>query len=133
MNKILSLSFLIFFSPLALGADAVSALKSYIPFFEHSGVNDRYQRCSVDIYRRTGGAVMVDFISTRIHKFLVTPDLAFKRDNNYLKISQPSFVENNGVVTMSLVFEERLVKIERELCVEDRCWPSTMECSLDRW
>lgn len=133
MNKIISLSLLLSFSTFAQGADAVSALKSYIPFFEHSGVNDRYQRCSVDIYRKSGGAVMVDFISTRIHKFLVTPDLAYTSDKNYLKISQPSFAEGNGVVTMSLVFEDRLVKIERELCVEDRCWPSTMECSLDRW
>lgn len=133
MNKILSLTILLSFSPLAQAKDAVAALKSYIPFFEHHGVNDRYQRCSLDIYRKPGGAVMVDFISGKIYKFLVTPELSYKRENKYLKISQPSFPESGGEVTMSLVFEEQTVKIERLLCVEDRCWSSTMECSLDRW
>ena len=79
-KKIISLTLLISLSPVAQAADAVSALKAYIPFFEHSGVNDRYQRCSLDIYRKPGGAVMVDFISGKNHKFLVTTELPYKLD-----------------------------------------------------
>lgn len=112
---------------------AVEALKRYIPLYDHSGINGLGQNCSIDMYTRSGG-VMVELVMPRFHKFHVKPEMEYETGPQYLKISAPSFVENDGVVTNSLVFEGRNVSLERVFCKEDRCWTSTSgSCLLDRW
>lgn len=132
MKNTLLLCLFVSFPSLA-AANAVEALKSYIPLYDHYGVNDAGQKCSVDFFRRPGGAVMVEMLSPRVNKYLVEPQFPFETSEKSFKVSQPSFEENDGVVTMSLIFENSSAIIERKFCVEERCWNSRAVCHLDRW
>lgn len=132
MKNILLLCLLVSFPTLA-AVNAVEALKNYIPFYDHHGANDAGLKCSVDFYRRPGGAVMVELLTPRVNKYLVEPQLPFETSDKFFKVSQPSFEENDGIVTMSLIFENSSAIIERKFCVEERCWNSRAVCHLDRW
>ncbi|MCM2349313.1 MAG: hypothetical protein NDI69_04775 [Bacteriovoracaceae bacterium] len=132
MKNILLLCLLVSFPTLA-AANAVEALKNYIPLYDHHGVNDAGLKCSVDFYRRLGGAVMVEMLAPRVNKFLVEPQLSFGASDKSFKVSRPSFEENDGIVTMSLIFENSSAIIERKFCVEEQCWNSRTVCHLDRW
>lgn len=132
MNKIL-LVFLTLFIASFAQANAVKALKTYIPFYDHVGVNDIGQECSIDFYHRAGGEVLVELLMPRLTKFVVGPAMNFISQDNYFTVSQPSFAENNGTVTLSLVFEGANVKVERRFCLEERCWSSGKVCQLEDW
>lgn len=114
-------------------ANAVKALKSYIPLFDHPGINDIGQECSIDFYHRPGGAVLAELLMPRLTQFLIDPDMSYIAKDNYFSVSQPAFAENNGMVTLSLIFEGSNVKVERRFCLEERCWSSGKVCQLEDW
>ena len=114
-------------------ANAVSALKSYIPLYDHTGINDIGQECSIDFYHRPGGKVLVELLMPKLITFLIDPSMSFIARDSYFSASQPAFTENNGMVTLSLIFEGASVKVERQFCLEERCWSSGKVCQLEDW
>lgn len=112
--------------------NAVVALKNYIPTYDHGGVNPLGQRCSIDLYNRTGG-IMVELVMPKFSKFLVMPEMEFEAGHEFLAITAPSVPENDGIVTNSLIFQGREVSLERKYCVAEKCWSSGSTCLLDRW
>lgn len=112
--------------------NAVEALRKYIPTYDYSGVNGAGQNCSIDMYSRSGG-IMVEFVMPRFSKFLVRPEMSFELKTDFLKISAPSLVEDGGLVTNSIVFQGREVRLERNYCLNGQCWVSGSSCHLDPW
>ena len=132
MSKIVLIFSTLFIASFAQ-ANAVKALKNYIPLYDHVGVNDNGQECSIDFYHRAGDEVLVELLMPRLAKFVIKPDMSFISKDHYFSVSQPSFAENNGMVTLSLVFEGADVKVERRFCLEERCWSSGKICQLEDW
>jgi hypothetical protein len=113
-------------------ADAIIALKEYIPLYEHLGTTDTGQRCSIDFFRYQD-ALKVDLLAPRFQRFILTSSMFFESSPRFFKASQPSFSEAGGMVTMSLVFRGRDVQIRREFCKEKNCWSSGVICHLESW
>lgn len=131
MVKILFLSLAVL-SSVHAQSTAVEALKSYIPLYDHQGVNGLGRRCSIDLYHRSGG-IMVELMMPRFSKFLVSPEMKFEMAPDRLAIIRPSYPENDGTVTNGLIFEGREVRLERKYCVGEKCWTSGTPCLLDAW
>lgn len=127
----LLLCFLLFLPTLAK-ADAIKALKDYIPFYEHQGTTDTGQRCSIDFFRYQD-TLKVDLLAPRFQRFILSSNMTFESAPHFFKATQPSFPENGGVITMSLTFKGRNVQIEREYCKDEDCWSSGVICHLESW
>lgn len=113
--------------------NAVQALRKYIPTYDYRGVNGAGQSCSIDMYSRSGG-IMVELMMPVFSKFLVTPDMEFEQTADSLRISAPTFSQDGGTVTNSLIFMGREVSLQRKYCTEERCWISgSSGCLLDPW
>ena len=132
MKKLnLALLLLVFTSPVL--ANAVKALKSYIPLYQHAGVNNLGQRCSIDFFGRADGSLTVEIETPRFFKFILRPEYTFVAGPDSYIASAPALAENDGTVVMSLVFKSREVLLERNYCVGDKCWVSGSTCLLDSW
>ena len=114
-------------------SDAIRALGSYIPLYDHQGQNDLGQRCSVDFIRRPGNKLLVEVLTPRYVPFLVEPSDAFTLESHSLTIRHPSVAEGNGHVTMSLMLVNQTLEIRRTYCINSKCWDSGTACHLDRW
>lgn len=77
---------------------------------------------------------MIELVTPRFSKFLVTHGMVFESRAGFLRISAEPVSENEGIVTSSLIFAGREVYLERKYCKDDRCWNSaTNGCQLDPW
>lgn len=132
MKKILFLSVLTLISH-NVQASAIEALKKYIPLYDHQGVNDAGRNCSIDFLRRPQGTILMELLAPQVVTFLISPDLPYEVGSGYYRVYQPSFEENDGIVTMGFILEGRTATVERRFCVGERCWFSRTSCHLDRW
>ncbi len=132
MKKLVFYGLILLFPGLSL-ANAVDALRSYIPFYRHEGVNDIGEKCSIDFFFRSDRKLMVEFMNPRLARFLLSPEDQFERQEGFFMGNHPEREENGGLVTMSLVFRGTEVQIQRRFCTEERCWVSGNTCLLNTW
>lgn len=114
-------------------ASAVEALRSYIPFYSHEGVNDIGEKCSIDFFLRSDKNLAVEFMNPRLTRFSLSPEDKFEMGADFFLGNQPEIEENGGLVTMSLVFRGTEVQIQRRFCTQERCWVSGNICYLNSW
>lgn len=132
MKKIAFYAFILLVPTVSL-ASAVDALRSYIPFYNHEGVNDIGEKCSIDFFLRPDKNLAVEFMNPRLTRFSLSPDDHFELGDDFFMSNRPEREENGGLVTMSLVFRGTEVQIQRRFCVEERCWVSGNSCYLNSW
>jgi hypothetical protein len=126
MKKLVYLS-LLFINTQAF-ANAVQTLKSYIRFDEYVGINRMQEKCTVDFIGRVGGDVLVQIFTPRRHDFLVTPHMSFTQATWGFAAHGARESSGRGVVVRSLLVLKNEIKIQREFCVEGRCWTSDVNC-----
>lgn len=126
MKYILSL---LFFLSQTVGASPIQALGNHLGFGTFSGQTESGEKCSVEIDKLASGKVRIFLFTPRVNKFEFSEEDVFETSENSLRISAPTYYEDNAQITNTFVVNGKEVGIEREFCTY-KCWTSMRPCLL---
>ncbi len=117
---------------LSARASAVRELALHLRAQEYQGTNRLREKCTVDVFPRSGGDMLVQLFNPRRHQFLVRASYPFESVTGFLRVQGPWEPSESGRVALALVIEGRDVRLEREFCGQARCWVSDVNCTLEQ-